>query len=194
MTHHLPQLPYKKDALAPVISAETIEYHYEKHHAGYINNLNNLIKNTEFEDMELEKVIKSSIGAIFNNAAQVYNHTFYWSCLSPETTTISKKLSLKIDETFGSFDNFKSDFIKSAVSNFGSGWTWLVVENDGSLKIINTQNAGTPITVGQIPLLTIDVWEHAYYIDYRNARQNYLDGIFKIINWDFVSSNFETVS
>jgi superoxide dismutase, Fe-Mn family len=189
MTHHLPTLPYSKNALAPVISEETIEYHYEKHHAGYVNNLNNLIKNTDFEDMELEKVIKSSIGAIFNNAAQVYNHTFYWNCLTPNQTSPSAELSQKIDATFGSFENFKSDFIKSAVSNFGSGWTWLIAEEDGSLKIINTQNAGTPITVGQKPLLTIDVWEHAYYVDYRNARQKYLDEIFKIINWDFVSSN-----
>jgi len=189
MTHHLPTLPYPKNALAPILSEETIEYHYEKHHAGYVNNLNNLIKNTDFEDMELEKVIKSSIGAIFNNAAQVYNHTFYWNCLTPNQTSPSAGLSQKIDLTFGSFENFKSDFIKSAVSNFGSGWTWLIAEEDGSLKIINTQNAGTPITVGQKPLLTIDVWEHAYYVDYRNARQKYLDEIFKIINWDFVSSN-----
>ncbi len=190
MTHHLPELPYAKDALHPIISAETIEYHYEKHHAGYVNNLNNLIKNTEFEEMELEKVIKSSIGAIFNNAAQVYNHTFYWNCLSPEKSELSAELSAKIDESFGSFENFKSDFIKSAVSNFGSGWTWLVAEEGGELKIINTQNAGTPITVGQRPLLVVDVWEHAYYIDYRNARQKYLDEVFKIINWHFVSSNF----
>lgn len=189
MTHHLPQLPYPKNALEPIISAETLEFHYEKHHAGYVNNLNNLIKNTEFEDMELEDVIKSSIGAIFNNAAQVYNHTFYWNCLTPDKTSPSDKLAAMIDASFGSFENFKSDFIKSAVSNFGSGWTWLVRETDGALKIINTQNAGTPITVGQLPLLTIDVWEHAYYIDYRNGRQKYLDEIFKIINWNFVSSN-----
>ena len=189
MTHHLPQLPYPKNALEPIISAETLEFHYEKHHAGYVNNLNNLIKNTEFEDMELEDVIKSSIGAIFNNAAQVYNHTFYWNCLTPDKTSPSDKLAAMIDASFGSFENFKSDFIKSAVSNFGSGWTWLVRETDGALKIINTQNAGTPITVGQLPLLTNDVWEHAYYIDYRNGRQKYLDEIFKIINWNFVSSN-----
>lgn len=191
MTHHLPQLPYAKNALEPIISAETVEFHYEKHHAGYVNNLNNLIKNTEFEDMELEDVIRSSIGAIFNNAAQVYNHTFYWNCLTPDKTSPSDKLTAMIDASFGSFENFKSDFIKSAVSNFGSGWTWLVRETDGMLKIINTQNAGTPITVGQVPLLTIDVWEHAYYIDYRNGRQKYLDEIFKIINWNFVSSNIQ---
>ncbi len=191
MTHHLPQLPYAKNALEPIISAETVEFHYEKHHAGYVNNLNNLIKNTEFEDMELEDVIRSSIGAIFNNAAQVYNHTFYWNCLTPDKTSPSDKLAAMIDASFGSFENFKSDFIKSAVSNFGSGWTWLVRETDGMLKIINTQNAGTPITVGQVPLLTIDVWEHAYYIDYRNGRQKYLDEIFKIINWNFVSSNIK---
>ncbi|MGE4398995.1 MAG: superoxide dismutase [Campylobacterales bacterium] len=191
MTHHLPQLPYAKNALEPIISAETVEFHYEKHHAGYVNNLNNLIKNTEFEDMELEDVIRSSIGAIFNNAAQVYNHTFYWNCLTPDKTSPSDKLTAMIDASFGSFENFKSDFIKSAVSNFGSGWTWLVRETDGMLKIINTQNAGTPITVGQVPLLTIDVWEHAYYIDYRNGRQKYLDEIFKIINWNFVSSNIK---
>lgn len=191
MTHHPPQLPYAKNALEPIISAETVEFHYEKHHAGYVNNLNNLIKNTEFEDMELEDVIRSSIGAIFNNAAQVYNHTFYWNCLTPDKTSPSDKLTAMIDASFGSFENFKSDFIKSAVSNFGSGWTWLVRETDGMLKIINTQNAGTPITVGQVPLLTIDVWEHAYYIDYRNGRQKYLDEIFKIINWNFVSSNIQ---
>lgn len=189
MTHHLPQLPYAKNALEPIISEETVEFHYDKHHAGYVNNLNNLIKNTPFEDASLEEVIKNSIGAVFNNAAQVYNHTFYWNCLSPTKTSPSKELSKMIDDSFGSFENFKSDFIKSAVSNFGSGWTWLVKEPDGVLKIINTQNAGTPITVGQLPLLTIDVWEHAYYIDYRNGRQKYLDEIFKIINWDFVSSN-----
>lgn len=191
MTHHLPQLPYAKNALEPIISSETVEFHYEKHHTGYVNNLNNLIKNTEFEDMELEDVIRSSTGAIFNNAAQVYNHTFYWNCLTPDKTSPSEKLTAMIDASFGSFENFKSDFIKSAVSNFGSGWTWLVRESDGMLKIINTQNAATPITVGEVPLLTIDVWEHAYYIDYRNGRQKYLDEIFKIINWNFVSSNIQ---
>lgn len=189
MTHHLPELPFGKNDLVPIISAETIEYHHEKHHAGYVNNLNNLIKNTEFEDMELESVIKGSTGAIFNNAAQVYNHTFYWNCLTPKTTALSNQLLQEINSAFNSFENFKSDFIKSAVSNFGSGWTWLVKDSDGSIKIINTQNANTPITTQQKPLLVMDVWEHAYYIDYRNARQKYLDEIFKIINWEFVSSN-----
>jgi len=189
MTHNLPPLPFGKEDLTPIISAETIEYHYEKHHAGYVNNLNNLIKNTEFEDMELDEVIKNSSGAIFNNAAQVYNHTFYWNCLSKGGTRVPKKLLNALEAEFGSFENFKSDFIKSAVSNFGSGWTWLVCEEHGKLKIVNTQNAGTPIAAGQRPLLTIDVWEHAYYIDYRNARQKYLDEIFKIINWESVTSN-----
>lgn len=189
MTHNLPPLPFGKEDLSPIISAETIEYHYEKHHAGYVNNLNNLIKNTEFEDMELDDVIKNSSGTIFNNAAQVYNHTFYWNCLSKGGTQVPKKLLGALEAEFGSFENFKSDFIKAAVSNFGSGWTWLVCEDHGMLKIVNTQNAGTPIAAGQRPLLTIDVWEHAYYIDYRNARQKYLDEIFKIINWEFVASN-----
>ena len=137
----------------------------------------------------MENIIKNSSGAVFNNAAQIYNHTFYWNCLSPSETLLSEELTKKIDATFGSFEDFKSDFIKSAVSNFGSGWTWLVCDNKGTLSILNTQNAGTPLTMGLKLLLTVDVWEHAYYIDYRNARQNYLDEIFKVINWEFVSSN-----
>ncbi|MDD3468085.1 MAG: superoxide dismutase [Campylobacterales bacterium] len=189
MTHHLPELPYSKKALWPIISEETIDFHYGKHHQGYVNNLNNLIVGTPYEDMTLENIIKNSSGAVFNNAAQIYNHTFYWNCLSPSETLLSEELAKKIDATFGSFEDFKSDFIKSAVSNFGSGWTWLVCDNKGTLSILNTQNAGTPLTMGLKPLLTVDVWEHAYYIDYRNARQNYLDEIFKVINWEFVSSN-----
>ncbi len=188
MTHYLPELPYSKKALWPIISEETLEFHYGKHHMGYINNLNNLIPGTPYEDMSLEDIIKNSSGAIFNNAAQTLNHTFYWNCLSPSESFPSDELTRKINDNFGRFEDFKSDFIKSAVSNFGSGWTWLVSNENGVLSIVNTQNAQTPITSNLKPLLVVDVWEHAYYIDYRNARQRYLDEIFKIINWEFVSS------
>ena len=191
MVHELPTLPYERDALAPVISRETLDYHYGKHHQTYVTNLNNLITGTEYENSTLEEIIRSADGGIFNNAAQVWNHTFYWNCLSPDGGgEPGGALADAMTTRFGSFDAFREVFTKSAATNFGSGWTWLVKNADGELDVVNTSNAGNPMTDGLTPLLTIDVWEHAYYIDYRNARPQYLDEIWKIINWDFVSSNF----
>lgn len=191
MKHELPALPYAQDALEPVISAETLDYHYGKHHNAYVTNLNNLIPGTEFENLSLEDIIKKASAGIFNNAAQVWNHTFYWNCLSPNGGGVpSGKLAEAIDNQFGSFDDFKTEFTKAAVTNFGSGWTWLVKNSDGSLAIVSTNNAGTPMTSGQTALLTVDVWEHAYYVDYRNARPKYLEEIWKLFNWDFVADLF----
>jgi Fe-Mn family superoxide dismutase len=191
MAHQLPALPYAKDALAPVISAETIDYHYGKHHQAYVTNLNNLIPGTEFESLSLEDIVLKSSGGVFNNAAQVWNHTFYWNCLSPTGGGApTGALAAAIDAKFGSFEDFKKAFTQSAVTNFGSGWTWLVKNADGSLEIFNTANAGCPLTSGKKPLLTVDVWEHAYYIDYRNARPKYLETIWDKINWGFVAANF----
>jgi len=191
MTHELPPLPYEKNALEPVISQETLEYHYGKHHQTYVNNLNNLIPGTEFADMPLEDIIRKSSGGVFNNAAQVWNHTFYWHCLSPNGGGApGGELAAAIDKACGSFDEFKKQFAQSAAGNFGSGWTWLVRNDDGSVEIMNTSNAGTPMTSGKQALLTVDVWEHAYYIDYRNARPKYLEAIWKLINWDFVTSKY----
>jgi len=187
--HKLPELPYPQNALEPHISAETLQYHYGKHHATYVDKLNKLIPGTEFEDAPLEEIIIKASGGIFNNAAQVWNHTFYWNCLTPGGSENPQgSLATAIDENFGSFTAFKERFTESAVSNFGSGWTWLVKNQDGSLAIVNTGNAGNPITYGSQPLLTCDVWEHAYYIDYRNARNKYLDAYWKLVNWDFVTS------
>ncbi len=192
MTHELPPLPYAKNALEPVISQETIDYHYGKHHQTYVNNLNNLIPGTEFEDLSLEDIVMKASGGIFNNAAQVWNHTFYWNCLSPNGGGApAGALASAIDKAFGSFDEFKKQFSQSAATNFGSGWTWLVKNSAGGVEILNTSNAGTPLSEGKKPLLTIDVWEHAYYIDYRNARPKYLEEIWQRINWDFVAANFE---
>jgi len=191
MAFELPPLPYADDALEPTISAETISYHYGKHHQTYVNNLNNLVPGTEFEGLSLEEIIKKASGGIFNNAAQVWNHTFYWNCLTPNGQGApSGDLAAAIDAAFGSFDEFKTKFSTSAATNFGSGWTWLVKNADGSLEIVNTSNAGTPLTSDQTPLLTCDVWEHAYYIDYRNARPKYLEAFWGIVNWDFVAENF----
>ena len=191
MTHELPALPYAMDALAPTLSQETLEYHYGKHHQAYVTNLNNLIPGTEFESMSLEDIVMKSSGGIFNNAAQVWNHTFYWNCLSPQGGGApSGALAAAIDAKFGSFEEFKKQFNQSAATNFGSGWTWLVKNADGSLEIFNTSNAGTPMTSGKQALLTLDVWEHAYYIDYRNLRPKYLETMWNIVNWDFVASNF----
>ena len=191
MTHVLPPLPFAKDALEPVISAETIDFHYGKHHQAYVTNLNNLVPGTEFADASLEEIVMQADGGIFNNAAQVWNHTFYWNGLSPDGGgEPDGALEAAIDQTFGSFAAFKEAFIKSAVGNFGSGWTWLVKNKDGSVAIVNTSNAATPLRDGKTPLLTIDVWEHAYYIDYRNARPKYLDEIWKLVNWNFVAANY----
>ena len=192
MNHELPVLPYDRDALAPVISAETLDYHYGKHHQTYVTNLNNMIPGTEYENSSLEDIIRSADGGIFNNAAQVWNHTFYWNCLSPTGGgEPSGSLADAIASRFGSFDAFRDAFNKSATTNFGSGWTWLVKSAEGELDIVNTSNAANPMSDGLIPLMTIDVWEHAYYIDYRNARPKYLDEIWKIINWEFIAANFD---
>lgn len=191
MEHKLPALPYADNALEPTISAETISYHYGKHHQAYVTNLNKLIAGTEFENLSLEDIIKKASGGIFNNAAQIWNHTFYWHCLSPSKTQPGKSLAAAIDQAFGSLDDLKTQFNQSATGNFGSGWTWLVKNADGSVGIVNTSNAATPLTEGKTPLLTIDVWEHAYYVDYRNARPKYLEEIWNIINWDFVTKNYE---
>jgi len=192
MEHKLPELPYALDALAPHISQETLEFHYGKHHQTYVTNLNNLIKGTEFEEMSLEEIILRSSGGLFNNAAQIWNHTFYWNCLSPNGGgEPSGALADAINSTFGSFDKFKDEFSKTSITTFGSGWGWLVKKSDGSLALSSTSNAGTPMTEDQTALLTCDVWEHAYYIDFRNARPKYLEAFWNLVNWDFVSANFE---
>lgn len=192
MAFTLPELPYSKDALAPIISQETIEYHYGKHHNAYVTNLNNLIKGTEFENMSLEDIIKKSQGGIFNNAAQVFNHTFYWNCLKPKGGgEPTGRLAEAITKTFGSFSSFKEKFTAAAQTQFGSGWAWLVQNADGTLAIEQTPNAGCPLTKNQTPLLTCDVWEHAYYIDYRNARPNYIEAFWKLTNWDFVAKQMK---
>jgi len=191
MEHKLPELPYAKDALAPHISAETIEYHYGKHHAAYVANLNKLIPGTEFENLSLEEIVKKSSGAIFNNAAQVWNHTFYWNCLSPKGGgEPTGALAAAIAAAFGSFAQFKEKFSSTAVGTFGSGWAWLVRDADGKLAIESTSNAGCPLTTGKKPLLTCDVWEHAYYIDYRNARPKYVEAFWNLVNWPFVAEQF----
>lgn len=193
MTHTLPSLPYALDALAPYISQETLEFHYGKHHQTYVTNLNNLIPGTEFEASCLEDIVKKSSGGIFNNAAQVWNHTFYWNGLSPQGGgQPTGALADAINAKFGSFDGFVEAFNKSATANFGSGWTWLVKKTDGSVDIVNTTGACTPLTTTDKPLLTCDVWEHAYYIDYRNSRPNYLGGFWNIVNWAFAEENFNT--
>ena len=190
MTHTLPALPYAIDALAPLISQETLEYHYGKHHQTYVTNLNNLVPGTEFESASLEEIVKKSSGGIFNNAAQVWNHTFYWNSLSPNGGgEPSGKLADAIKAKWGNVDAFKEAFNKSAAGNFGSGWTWLVKKSDGSVDIVNTSNAGTPVTTDDTPLLTCDVWEHAYYVDYRNARPKYLETFWKLANWSFAEKN-----
>lgn len=190
MEHQLPALPYAMDALAPHISAETLEFHYGKHHQTYVTKLNGLIPGTEFENMSLEDIVGKSSGGVFNNAAQVWNHTFYWNCLSPNGGGApNDKLASVLQGSFGSVDAFKEQFTNSAVNNFGSGWTWLVQNSDGKLALENTSNAATPLTGASTPLLTCDVWEHAYYIDYRNARPKYLDAFWNLVNWDFVTHN-----
>jgi Fe-Mn family superoxide dismutase len=187
----LPKLPYPMDALEPVISKETLEYHYGKHHKAYVDNLNKLIPGTEFEKMPLDEIIKKSSGGVFNNAAQVWNHTFYWHCMTPDSNKKpSGKLAQAIDKKFGSFDEFKKQFSETAVKTFGSGWGWLVKNADGSVELLSTSNAGTPMTQGKEALLTCDVWEHAYYIDYRNARPEYVEKFWDLVNWEFVEKKF----
>ena len=191
MEHTLPPLPYAHDALAPHISKETLEFHHDKHHQTYVTNLNNLIKGTEFENASLEEIVKKSSGGIFNNAAQVWKHTFYWESMKPNGGgQPTGALADAINAKWGSFDKFKEEFTKVAVGTFGSGWGWLVKKADGSLDLVSTSNAATPLTTDAKPLLTCDVWEHAYYIDYRNARPKYVEAFWNVVNWDFASKNF----
>ncbi|MGC6830412.1 Fe-Mn family superoxide dismutase [Pseudomonas aeruginosa] len=190
MAFELPQLPYPMDALAPHISRETLEYHYGKHHNAYVQKLNELIQGSALEGQSLEEIIKTSEGPIFNNAAQIWNHSFYWNCLSPNGGGLpSGDLADAIHASFGSFERFQQAFNAKAVANFGSSWTWLVRKPNGALDIVNTSNAATPLTTDDTPLLTCDVWEHAYYIDYRNARPAYLDAFWHLVNWEFVAAN-----
>ena len=195
MAFTLPPLPYGKDALSPVISPETIDYHYGKHHQAYVNNLNNLVPGTKYENMSLEDVVKATNGQasekkIFNNAAQVWNHTFYWHCLAPKAGgDPTGGIKAAIDKSFGNFADFKKKFSEAAVGQFGSGWAWLVKTGDG-LAIETTSNAETPFGAGKTCVLTCDVWEHAYYIDYRNARPKYLEEFWKLVNWEFANKNF----
>ncbi len=192
MEHKLPALPYTMDALEPIISRETLEYHYGKHHQAYVTNLNKLIIGTEFENVLLEDIILKSSGGIFNNAAQVFNHTFYWNCLSPNGGQEPQgELAETINQNFGSFANFKEKFTQTAVETFGSGWVWLVKNENDKLEIVSTSNAGNPMTDGKKPLLTCDVWEHAYYIDYRNVRPSYVEKFWNLVNWDFVAYNLQ---
>jgi len=192
LSHALPRLPYRLDALAPHMSKETLEYHYGKHHQAYVTKLNELIEGTEFEARSLEDIIRGSSGEIFNNAAQAWNHTFFWGCMKPGGGgEPDGALAKAIIKKWGSHGAFKEAFAESAVGNFGSGWTWLVKKTDGSVDIVNTSNAATPLTTADKPLLTIDVWEHAYYIDYRNARPKFVETFLaSLVNWDFVARNF----
>lgn len=192
MVFKLPELPYEKDALEPHISPETLEYHHGKHHRAYVDNLNKLIVNTEFESMPLEEIVKKSSGTIFNNAAQNWNHTFYWHCLSPNGGgEPSGEVAEAIKSSFGSFAAFKEEFTKTAASLFGSGWAWLAKNGNNKLEIISAGNANLPLKDGKKALLTCDVWEHAYYIDYRNARPKYIDNFWDLVNWKFVAENLK---
>ena len=187
----LSPLPYARDALAPHISAETLDFHYGKHHQAYVNNLNGLIAGTEFATASLEEIVRRSNGPLFNNAAQVWNHTFYWESLAPSGGSPTGRLAEALTATFGSLDEFRAAFNKVAMGTFGSGWAWLVQKPDGRLAIVSTSNAATPLTGEDRPLLTCDVWEHAYYVDYRNARQAYLDAFWKVVNWAAVASRMQ---
>ena len=195
MAFTLPELPYAKDALAPVVSAETIEYHYGKHHQAYVNNLNNLVPNTKYATMSLEDIVKATQGQasekpVFNNAAQVWNHTFYWHSLAPKAGgNPTGAIAAAIDKSFGSFADFKDKFSKAAAGQFGSGWAWLVKNESGGVEIVPTSNAINPMTDGKKPIITCDVWEHAYYIDYRNARPKFIEAFWNIANWDFANKN-----
>jgi Fe-Mn family superoxide dismutase len=189
MAIELPALPYDRTALEPHISGETIDFHYGKHHQTYVTNLNKQIEGTEFADMELEAIVRKAQGGMFNNAAQVWNHTFYWNCLKPNGGgEPSGKLAEAITKSFGSFAAFKEQFTQTALTTFGSGWAWLVQRPDGSLALVSTPNAATPLTGTDTALLTCDVWEHAYYVDYRNARPKYVEAFWNLVNWDFVAS------
>jgi Fe-Mn family superoxide dismutase len=194
--HTLPELPYRPDALEPHISQETLDYHHGRHHRAYVDKLNELVKDKDFEHMSLEAVVRASRAApgrsspVYNNAAQAWNHAFYWQCLTPQATAPAPQLREALDSRFGSVDEFRLQFTRAAVNIFGSGWAWLVAGYNGELDIIATSNADTPLAEGRVPLLTCDIWEHAYYIDYRNARAEYLAAFWKVVNWDFVAANF----
>ncbi|MGB0893516.1 MAG: superoxide dismutase [Fe] [Parashewanella sp.] len=192
MSFTLPALPYADDALEPHISKETISYHYGKHHNTYVVKLNGLVEGTDLANKSLEEIVKTSNGGIFNNAAQIWNHTFYWHCLAPNAGgEPTGAIADAINASFGSFEAFKTEFTNSAINNFGSSWTWLVKKADGSLAIVNTSNAATPLTDESVtPLLTVDLWEHAYYIDYRNVRPDYMNGFWQLVNWEFANNNF----
>lgn len=187
----LPPLPYAEDALAPHMSAETLSFHHGKHHKKYVETANKLIEGTEYERMPVEEIIRRSSGKVFNNVAQAWNHEFFWQCLTPDPKSPGDALEKALSKAFGSLDEFKSSFTKTAVETFGSGWAWLVRDKDGSLKIVSTSNADTPVRTGHAPLLTCDVWEHAYYIDYRNERPRFLEHFWQIVNWDFVARNLD---
>ena len=191
MAFELPALPYAQDALQPHISAETLEFHYGKHHKTYVDKLNGLAEGTDLAGKSLEEVVKTSEGGVFNNAAQIWNHTFYWNCLSPNGGgEPTGAIADAITAAFGSFEAFKEQFTNSAINNFGSSWTWLVKKADGSVAIVNTSNAATPLTDESVtPLLTVDLWEHAYYIDYRNARPKYMEAFWALVNWEFANAN-----
>ena len=192
MVHTLPPLPYPRESLAPHISPETIDYHYGKHHQTYVDNLNKMVAGTEFETKNLEEIVRQAQGPLFNNAAQVWNHSFYWRCLKPKGGgEPSGDLAAAIDRGFGGFAKFREQFTQAAVGLFGSGWAWLVRKRDGTLAIVQTSNAGSPLTTGDVPLLTCDVWEHAYYIDHRNARAKYVEGFWSLVNWEFVEKNLK---
>jgi len=192
MTFELPELPYERNALEPYISLETLEYHHAKHHQAYVNNLNKLVPGTKFEGCSLEEIIQKASGGIFNNAAQIWNHTFYWNSMKPNGGgEPAGKLADAINTAFGSFDGFKEQFTQAAATHFGSGWAWLAKNTDGSLEIYSTANADTPLRDNKQALLTCDVWEHAYYIDTRNNRPQYIDNFWQLVNWDFVAENFK---
>jgi Fe-Mn family superoxide dismutase len=189
--HQLPPLPYSMDALAPFISRETLEYHHGKHHAGYVKKLNGLLEGTDFAGKTLEEIIRKAQGALFNNAAQVWNHTFYWNCMAPpDSETPDNEVTRAITQAFTSLETFRKQFNDAAAGQFGSGWAWLVLCPDGKLAITTTANADNPLRDGAVPLLTCDVWEHAYYIDHRNSRADYLEGFWKLVNWDFVNTQY----
>lgn len=192
MAFTLPELPYAKTALAPYMSEETFNFHHGKHHNAYVTNLNNLVPGTKYENMSLEEIIMSSEGGVFNNAAQIWNHTFFWNCLAPNAGGApTGKIAELINKKWGNYETFQAEFAKSAAGNFGSGWTWLVQNANGEVEIFNTSNAGCPLTSKLNPLLTIDVWEHAYYIDYRNARPDFIKNFWAIVNWDFANKNLK---
>ena len=190
MKHQLPELPYPGNALEPHISAETLSFHHGKHHRAYVDKLNELIGGTEYAEMSLEEIVRKASGAIFNNAAQHWNHSFYWNCLSPRGGgSPPPKIAQAIEAKWGAVEKFREELTQSAATNFGSGWTWLVKNERGELEIVNTSNAGNPLTEGKTPILTIDVWEHAYYVDYRNARPKYIEAYWNLVNWDFAAGN-----